>query len=293
MSGKRKSDISFDIFNYIVLTVFLIMVAYPIYFMFIASISDPNAVNLGLVTLKPKNITLEGYRAILADENIWIGYRNSIFYAVFGTLISILVTITAAFALSRKELPGRMLIMYIIVFTMFFNGGMIPTYFVVRGLGLRDTVWSLLLPGAVATYYLIISRTFFQTTIPEELKESAFIDGASYFMFFTRIVLPVSKAIIAVMVLFYAVAQWNSFFSALLYISKKELYPLQLVLRDILVESEAASMTDDISAMAEKQRMVELVKYGVIIVASVPLLILYPFIQKYFVKGIMIGSVKG
>ncbi len=290
---KKREDLSFTIFNYSVLSIFLVLILYPIYYMFIASISDPNAANQGLVIYKPVGITIAGYKKILSNDNIWIGYRNSLFYATVGTCINLLFMIPAAYALSRKELPGRNLFMYMITFTMFFSGGMVPTYFVVKNLKMLDTPWALLLPGAIVAYYLIIARSFFQSTIPEELLEASFIDGASYFTFFFKVVLPLSKPIIAVMVLFHAVGHWNAYFQALLYITKEKLYPLQLVLRAILVESEAAAMTDDVTAMAEKQKLVDLIKYGVVIVASVPVMILYPFVQKYFVQGVMIGAVKG
>lgn len=291
--NNKRDDLSFTIFNYSFLTFFLLLVAYPIYYMFIASFSDPNAVNQGLVVLKPVGITLAGYKKILGTADIWTGYRNSLFYTAAGTIINLFATIPAAYALSRKELPGRSLFMYLITFTMFFSGGMVPTYFVVKNLHLLDTPWALLLPGAVVTYYLIIARSFFQSTIPEELMEASFIDGSSYFTFFFKVVLPLSKPIIAVMILFHAVGYWNAYFAALLYITKEKLYPLQLVLRNILVESEAAAMTDDIAGMVEKQKLVDLIKFGVVIVASVPVMILYPFIQKYFVQGVMIGAVKG
>lgn len=291
--NKRSGEISFDIFNYTVITIFMLVVFYPLYHICIASFSDPSAVNQGLVVFKPVDITLEGYGKILSDSSIWNGYKNSIFYTVTGTMINLILTIPAAFVLSRKELAGRNIFMYLITFTMFFSGGMIPTYFVVKNLGMINTVWAMLLPGGIVTYNLIVAKSFFQSTIPEELIEAAFIDGSSYFRFFFGIALPLSKPILAVMVLFYAVGHWNAFFSALIYITKEELFPLQLILRNILVESEAAAMTDDIAAIAERQRMVELIKYGVVIVSSVPVLILYPFIQKYFVQGVMIGSIKG
>lgn len=287
-----KEDIVFSIVNYAILTLFLLIILYPLYYMFIASFSDPNATNQGLVIWKPVNITFEGYQRILEDELIWSGYRNALFYTLAGTAVNLFCTIPAAFALSRKELPGRNALMYMITFTMFFSGGMIPTYIVVQKLKLLNTPLSLILPTAVVAYYLIIARTFFQNTIPEELLEVSFIDGADYFTYFFKIVLPLSKPILAVMILFHVVNHWNSYFQAMLYIRDEALYPLQLVLRNILVESEAA-MAEDAFAIAEKQRITELVKYGVVMVASIPVMIVYPFVQKYFVQGVMIGAVKG
>ena len=287
-----KEDIIFAIVNYTFLSIFLLLVVYPLYYILIASISDPNATNQGLVIYKPVMITFEGYKLILEDSSIWIGYKNSILYTIAAVAVNMVCTVPAAFSLSRKELPGRNLFMYMVTLTMFFSGGMIPTYIVVRKLNMINSPLAIILPMAVMAYYLIICRTFFQNTIPEELREASFIDGASYFTFFFRIVLPLSKPIIAVMVLFYMVHHWNSYFQAMIYLRDESLYPLQLILRNILVDSEA-SMADDASAIAEKQRLTELIKYGVVIIASAPMLIAYPFAQKYFVQGVMIGAVKG
>lgn len=296
-NGKRikrnRGDLIFDITNYIVLTIAMLLVLYPLYFILIASISNPDAIYEGRVYLWPKEITFSGYEKIFQNSSIWTGYLNTIIYTVVGTFINVIFTITGAFALSRKELYGRNLIMYLITFTMFFGGGLIPSYLLVKNLKMIDTMWALILPGAVSAYNLIIARTFFQTTIPEELKEASEIDGCSNITFFLKIVLPLSKALIAIMILFYAVGHWNSFFGALIYIRDKSKYPLQLILRNILVINEAAEMAYDETGIAEQQKLADLIKYGVIIVSSLPLLILYPFIQKYFVKGIMIGSIKG
>jgi len=246
------------------------------------------------VLVLPSGFILDGYQRILNEPKIWLGYRNTIFYTVFGTLISLVITITAGYALSRKDLKGRRSILLIFSFTMFFNGGMIPTYMVVNGLHLTNTVWAMLLPSALQVWNLMIARSYFESTIPDELLDAAFIDGCSNLRFFGRIVLPLSKAIIAVMVLFYAISQWNAFFNALIYLSSYALYPLQIILRDILIANQPdASMMDDITSLLEKQRLSELLKYGVIVVASLPILVLYPFVQRYFVAGIMVGSIKG
>ena len=224
-----------------------------------------------------------------------MGYRNTIIYTTLGTFINVFLTITSGYVLSRKDLIGRNVILFFFTFTMFFSGGMIPTYMLVKSLGITNTVWAMVLPNAMSVWNMMIAKTFFSTSIPDELLEAAFLDGCGKLRFFSLIVLPLSKAIIAVMVLFYAVAHWNSFFNTLIYLESQTKYPLQLVLRNILLVNQMndASMLDDISAVIERQKLAELLKYGIIIVSSVPILILYPFIQKYFVRGVMIGSIKG
>lgn len=287
-----REDVIFNIVNYSLLIIFMLLILYPLYYILIASVSDPNATNAGLVTVWPVRVTLEGYQLILNDSRVWTGYRNSILYTVCAVAVNMVCTIPAAFALSRKELMGRSVFMFLITLTMFFSGGMIPTYLVVKSLNLINTPLAVILPSAVMTYYLIVCRTFFQTSIPEELRDAAFVDGAGWVTFFFQIVLPLSKPIIAVMLLFHTVHHWNSYFQAMIYLRDEALYPLQLILRNILVDSEA-SMADDASAIVEKQRQTELIKYGMVIIGSAPMLILYPFVQKYFVQGIMIGAVKG
>lgn len=291
---QSKGDKAFDIINYLILFLILIAVFYPLYFIVIASVSDPAAVSRGDVWLIPKGFNIDGYKEIIKNKDIWMGYANSIKYTVIGTTINIVLTIPAAFALSRQELVGRKYIMGMITFTMFFGGGLIPTYLLVNKLGINNTMWALLLPGAVSVMNLIVSRTFFMQNIPEELFEASKVDGTSYFGFFFRIVLPVSKPIIAVMILMYAVGHWNSYFNALIYIRDRALYPLQVILREILIQQEsAAGMTQDAISAAEQQRLADMLKYGVIMVSSLPVLCMYPFVQKYFVQGMMIGSVKG
>jgi putative aldouronate transport system permease protein len=293
-SRKSKEDKIFDLINLILVAIMAVLVIYPLYFVIIASISNPNMIYEGKVWLLPKGITFEGYQRIFADSQIWIGYKNSIIYTFVGTLVNVAVTLMAAYALSRRDLYGRNIIMVMFLFTMFFSGGLIPTYLVVKNLGLLNTMWALILPKAVAVWNLIVARTYFQTTIPSEMLEAAKVDGCSDAKFFTKIVLPLSKPIVAVMVLFYAVGHWNSYFDALIYLNNEDLYPLQLILRNILIQNEASTqMISDLDSLAAKQRVSELIKYGVIIVASIPLLVLYPFVQKYFVKGVMIGGIKG
>lgn len=293
-SRKTREDKIFDILNLLLLTIVTIVVLYPLYFVVIASISNPDRIFNGDVWLLPKDITFEGYKRIFQDQRIWIGYKNTVVYTVVGTFVNVALTLMAAYALSRKDLVGRNVFMLFFVFTMFFSGGLIPTYLVVKNLGMVNTMWALIIPKAVAVWNLIVARTFFQATIPDALLESAQMDGCSNTKFFMKVVLPLSKPIIAVMVLFYAVGHWNAFFDALIYLNDESKYPLQLILRSILIQNEAsASMLGDVDSFAAQQRIAELIKYGVIIVAAIPLLVVYPFIQKYFVKGALIGSIKG
>ena len=288
-------DRIFDAANYIILTLFFLAVAYPLYFVIIASFSDPNMVNAGNVWVLPKGITFLGYKKILEDSSIWIGYRNTVLYTIFGTALNLVFTLSAAFVLSRKKLIGRTLFMGFILFTMLFSGGLIPRYLLVRDLGMLNTVWAMVIPKLVLVWNLIIARTFFQNTIPEELQEAAVMDGCSNLRFFISIALPLSTALISVMVLFYAVSHWNSFFDALIFIKNRDLYPLQIILREILIQNQMTTdmLAEDMDSLADQQLMGDLIKYGTIIIASAPLLILYPFLQKYFVKGVMIGAIKG
>ena len=294
-TGIRVSpaDRIFDILNYVFLTLCLLIVAYPLYFIVIASVSDPTAVYAGKVILWPARFTLEGYQRILDYESFFTGYRNTVIYTVVGTTVNVLITIPGAYALSRKDLVGRNFFMMGVTFTMIFSGGLIPTYLLVISLNLYNTMWALILPVAVSAWNLIVARTFFQQTIPDELLEAATLDGAGNTQFFLRVVLPLSKSIIAVMVLFYAVNHWNSYFNALIYLKSAEKYPLQLALRNILFENSLGDMVEDASTLALQQRLGDLIKYGIIIASSLPLLILYPFLQRFFIQGVMIGAVKG
>ena len=296
MAALRRTagDRIFDTVNVALMVGVLLAVLYPLYFVVIASFSDPDMVNSGQVWLIPRGVTLEGYARIIRDSTIWRGYRNTIIYTVLGTAVNVAFTIPAAYALSRRDFVGRNLLMMLFAFTMFFTGGLIPTYLLVKNLGLVNTIWAMVLPNAVLVWNLVVARTFFQQNIPEELLEAAVMDGCTNSRFFVSIVLPLSRAIIAVMVLFYAVGHWNSFFQALIYLRDERLYPLQIILRDILIGAEMqAQMVDDAKALEVQMRLAELIKYGVIIVASVPVLLLYPFLQRYFVQGIMIGAIKG
>ncbi len=279
---------------YALLTLALVLVMYPLYFIVISSISDPVLVNLGKVWWKPESISLDGYARVIDDMRIWTGYLNSLAYAVAGTSLQLCIVLLTGFAMSRRELKGRGVIMGYFAFTMFFGGGLIPTYLLIRDLKLLDTFWVMILPGAVSVYNMIIVRTFFTQNIPEELWDASQIDGCSYFRYFLRIVLPLSGAVVAVMVLFFAVGHWNAYFKAMIYLSTEKRYPLQLILRSILLGSQLTSeMAYDDEASARAYALAESMKYAIIIVSSVPVLILYPFIQKHFTQGVMVGAIKG
>lgn len=275
---------------YALLIVFCLMILIPLLHIISGSFSDPMALLKGEVGLLPKGLTLSMYQTVFKDAEIWQGYWNTIVYTVVGTAISVVLTAFGAYPLSRKDFFGRNVFMGLFAFTMFFTGGMIPTYLLVKQLHMLNTMWSLVLPSAVSTYNLIIMRTFFQTSIPGELAESASLDGCNDLGIFFRIVIPLAAPIFAVMVLFYGVAQWNSWFPALLYVSDRSLYPLQMVLREVLIMSDISNMagsTGDVEVIGDG------LKYATMVVATLPIMCLYPFLQKYFVKGVMIGAVKG
>lgn len=294
---RRKyslNDKLFYFFTTLILTLFFLLVLYPCIYVISASFSTGTAVQSGKAILFPVDFSLEGYRTVFHTPTVWLGFKNSLFYTLVGTLINITMTLTAAYCLSRHDLYGRNFIMLLFTFTMFFNGGMIPHYILVQKLGFLNTVWALLIPGAIGVYNLIVCKTFIQNTIPTDLLEAAQIDGCSDFMYFIRIVLPLSKAIIAVLVLFYGVRHWNSYFSAMIYLNDKNLYPLTLFLREILMADQIdPSTVSDPEMQAKLAQSAGVIKYALIVVSMVPVLLIYPFIQKYFVKGVMIGSVKG
>ncbi len=296
---RSRADRVFDGVNVTLLALVLAATLYPVYFVVIASVSSPTMVSAGHVYLWPRGFNLEGYSYILRDNRILIGYRNSLIYAVGQTVISLLLTIPAAYALSRRDLRARGLIMFYFVFTLYFTGGIIPFYVVVRRLGLNNSVWALMLPNAVNVFNLIVARTFFQSNIPDELLESAQLDGCTNTRFFISIVLPVGQAIIAIVVLFNVVQNWNAFFHALLFINEQSKYPLQLVLRRLLILNQLLTgggeglETMSPEEIQRRQFIADLLRYGIIVVAIAPLMILYPFIQRHFVKGIMVGSIKG
>ncbi len=287
-------DRVFNIVNFTLLTLFLLVILYPLIYVVSASFSDGAAVIAGRVWLWPVNPSLFAYEKVFSYPLIWSGYGNSLFYAVVGTLVNVTMTLIAAYPLSRRDLWGRNVILGLFLFTMFFNGGLIPTYLLVRDLGLRNTRWALIIPQALSVWNLLIAITFLRSSIPHELLEASQLDGCSDLQYFFRVLLPLSTPLIAVMALFYAIGHWNQFFAALLYLTDKDLFPLQIILRNILISSQVEmDMIVDIKSMAAREALRELLKYALIVVASVPVLIIYPFVQKYFVKGIMLGSVKG
>ncbi len=288
-----KQDKAFNIVNYIFLTIVALLVIYPLIFVVSASLSNPEFVISGEMWLWPKEFTLDAYEKVFKNKEIINGFVNTLKYTVFGTILNVIMTILAAYPLSRKDLKGRGFIMAFIVFTIFFSGGLIPTYLLIRDLGMLNTFWVMIIPNAVAVWNIIIMRTFFQA-IPAELEESAMIDGAGNFRTLWSIVLPLSFPVIAVMVLFYSVGHWNSYFQALIYLQDQEKFPLQLILRQILIQGQTDDMVQTTSeSFLAQQLSVEGLKYAVLIVANLPMLMLYPFLQRYFVKGVMIGSLKG
>ncbi|PWW05067.1 carbohydrate ABC transporter membrane protein 2 (CUT1 family) [Paenibacillus cellulosilyticus] len=290
VAGERV----FDFIVYAIAGLIMLIVLYPLLFVLSASFSDPVRVMNGDLWLLPVGFTLDAYKEIFRYDAVWTGYRNTLLYTGVGTIINVTMTTLAAYPLSRRDLPGRRILMFLITFTMFFNGGMIPTYLVVKNLHLVDTMWAMIVPTAIATYNLIVMRTYFQNSIPWELQEASMIDGCTNTRLLLHIILPLSKPIIAVMVLFYAVNQWNAFFNALIYLRDDALYPLQLVLREILIVSQSSYLDSSGSTfgMTEKLLLAESIKYGLIIIASIPVIMMYPFVQKHFVKGVMIGSIK-
>jgi putative aldouronate transport system permease protein len=290
----NMDDIIFDTVNYAILAVVLIIIIYPLYFIVIASISSPFDVLNGNVIFYPKNITFNAYRLIFKDKEILTGYRNTLFYTTAGTLINVMMTIFAAYPLSRKDWVGNKFFTLLLTLTMFFSGGLIPTYILISKLKMIDTIWVMLIPGAVSLWNVIITRTYFSSSIPEGITEASFVDGCSNLKLLFRIIIPLSRPIIAVIVLFYGVAHWNSFFSALIYLNNKKLYPLQLILRDILIQNKfSEEMLIEEESVLQRLLVAENIKYGLIIVASAPVIAIYPLIQKHFVKGIMVGSIKG
>ena len=290
-------DRIFYFINCILLSIIFLVICYPLVYVLSSSFSSAKDVVMGNVTFLPVNFSLEGYKKVLAYAQVYTGYYNTLIYTVLGTLLAVIVTLLCAYPLSRRELPGKKGITFLFLFTMYFNGGMIPTYLLIKNLGLYNTRSVMIIPMAMSVFNMIIARTYFLENIPEELYEYSKLDGCDDFTFFFRIVCPLSKTIIAVLVLFYAIKQWNSFFQAFLYLSDSRKFPLQLILRDILVKSQHLAIVDSGMLSPEEitrnANMAELVKYCIIVVASLPIICFYPFIQKYFVKGVTLGSVKG
>ena len=291
---KSSFDRVIDTINIFLLFIIFIVILYPLLYIVSASFSDPNAVVGGKMWFLPIGFTLEGYKKVFSSSEIGRGFINSAIYTVVGTTINVIMTIMAAYPLSRKDFVGRNIFTMIFTVTLFFSGGLIPLWIVVRSVGIYNSMWALILPSAVSMWNIIVMRTYFQTSIPGELWEAAKIDGCGNMSYLMKIILPLSKPIMAVMILFYGVGQWNKFFEALIFLRDKELFPLQLILRDILIKNILAeSMRDPMMTALQINRTSEIIKYCLIVVSSIPMIVIYPFIQKYFVKGVMIGAIKG
>ena len=291
---ESLGDRIFMVIVYIILTFCLVVVLYPLIYVVSASFSSSAAIRSGEVWLYPVDITLQGYEAVFSNHQIMTGFLNSFIYTFAGTAVNLVMTMLCAYPLSRKEFYGRGLITGIFVFTMYFGGGLVPTYMLINNLGLLNTRWVMIIPTAMSVWNVIIARTYLSSTIPDALFEAAELDGCSEFQFFIRIVIPLSAPIIAVLALYYGVGNWNAYFNAMIYLSDSELFPLQVVLRSILILGDVdMTKVQNVDALVQKQGLADLLKYAVIEVASMPVMCIYPFVQKYFVKGVMIGSIKG
>ena len=289
-----REDRAFYLIVNLLMALILIVVLYPLIYVVSSSFSDGHAVRNGKVLLWPVGFSLDGYRMVFQFDTVISGYLNSFKYMIVGTLINVAMTMLCAYPLARRTLPFRNAFMFLFTFTMYFGGGLIPTYLMVRSLGMLNSMWALVIPGAISVYNMIITRTFIQNSIPHEMLEASQIDGCNDAQFFFRMVLPLSKAILAVITLYYAVAHWNGWFDAFIYLSDRDMYPLQLILRDILIVSNIDTTAIDDPDLIERMEYTrDLVKYALIVVASVPMMMLYPFVQKYFIKGVMVGSLKG
>ena len=292
---EPRGDRIFGAVVFVIVTLLMLIVLYPLVYVLSCSVSSPTAVGAGEVVLLPKGFTLMGYKRVFQEPDILLGYKNTLFYTIIGTAINLFVTVPAGYMLSKKEVPGRNLFMFLFMFTMYFSGGMIPSFLLVKSLHLYDTRAVLVILGAFSTYNCIICRTFF-AALPHELEEAAAIDGCSTVRTFIQIVLPLSQALLGVMVLYFAVGHWNSYFNDMIYVNNEKYKPLQLILRRILIlEQASANMMEGggDEYAAEQFKLKELIKYAVIVVSSLPVLVLYPFLQKYFAQGVMIGSIKG
>jgi putative aldouronate transport system permease protein len=295
---STTSDKVFMAFNYLFVIVATLLVLYPLIYIISASVSNPLAILKGQMWLFPKGFTWKGYERIFANRDIWMGYKNTIIYTVASVAVNLFVTIPCAYALTRPELFGKNLFIKFMMVTMFFSGGMIPSYLLVKNLGMLNTMWALIIPGATSVYNIIVTRSFFETSIPRELEESAIVDGASDFTIFFKIVLPLSAPIIAVIALFVGVGRWNGFMDALIYLSDRSKYPLQMILRELLILQDMSSNTSSANASVQmaafqKAQLAAVIKYGVMIVSTLPIIVVYPFLQRFFVKGMLVGSLKG
>lgn len=288
---KKRRFTMFDIVLGLILAIICILFFYPLYYIFLASFSDPAYVFNNPILIVPHDLTLYNYQMMAQSESIWIGYKNTLIYMVVGTVINVTVTFITAYGLSQPSLPAKRIISFLITFTMFFSGGMIPLFLVVRQLGMLNTIWAIVLPGAVSTWNLMITRTYLTQQIPHELNEAAEVDGAGEYRTFFQIVLPLSMPIILVITLFYASGHWNSWFSAMIYLQDRSMFPLQIFLREMLIENRAQDMASE--GGADRSIYLLTLKYAVMGFSILPMLIIFPFVQKHFVKGVMIGAIKG
>lgn len=290
--ARTKGDIVFDIFNHALMIIICLIIFYPLYYVVLASLTDPKIVNTGKLLFYPENLYLEGYAKALEFPSLTTGYVNTVKYTVMSVIVSLLATVPAAYTLSRHDLPGRKTLMFLFTFTMFFSGGIIPMFLTIRAVGIYNTSWALVLPAAVSVYNLIVCRSFFESSIPVELLEASRIDGSSDFGFFFRIALPLSSTIIAVMALFYATSMWNTFFNALMFLQDDSKMPLQVVLRNLVLSNQLSAGSSG-AELAERQKVIDQLKYVIITMSALPLILIYPFVQRYFVAGVTIGAVKG
>ncbi len=291
---ESRQDRIFNAVNYAFLSLCFLAVLYPLVFVVSSSFSSPEAVISGRVWLWPVNPNVEGYKLVFQSREIWLGYGNTLFYTVVGTFVNVLLTIMIAYPLARRDFYGRNALMFLVTFTMMFSGGIIPTFLLVRAVGILNTRWAMILPNAVAAWNVIITRTYFEATIPGELLEASQLDGCGNTRFILAVVIPLSGPIVAVITLFYAVMHWNAFFSALIYLRDSRLYPLQIILRAILLENQIDyQIATNLEQEESRQMIAQLLKFALIVVASAPMLLIYPFVQKYFVRGVLIGALKG
>lgn len=301
ITRKRRSidttpaDRVFHVLALCILAVTILLIFFPLWTVLIASFSNPTELYQKTFLIFPEQWTLDSYGLVFRDKDFIVGFGNSLFYTLTGTALNIAMNICGAYPLSKRRLKGRSFLMLMFTFTMFFSGGMIPTYILIARMGLLDTVWAILLPTAISTYNLIIMRTYFQTTIPQELEDAAAVDGCTNFRFLVSVVLPLSMPVVMVVGLYYGVARWNDYFSAMMYVTRRTLYPLQLVLREILLQNQAGDMLHTATDAGYADRMIARMglKYAVIVISTVPILVLFPFVQRFFAKGVMIGAVKG
>ncbi len=288
-------DQIYHVVSLLILALTMLTIVFPIWTVVIASFSDPTELYQKTFLIWPSKITLESYKLVFRDGDFLTGMYNSVCYTIVGTLVNVIMNICAAYPLSKKNLKGKNFLMMLFTFTMFFSGGIVPTYILIAKLNLLDNFWVMILPSAVGMFNIIVMRTYFQTNIPQELEDAASVDGCTNFRFLIRIVLPLSAPIIVVIALYYGVARWNDYFTAMMYLTKRSMYPLQLILRDILLQNQAGNMLNVVTDAAYAERMMSRMglKYAVIVISTIPILAIYPFAQKFFSKGIMVGSVKG